>query len=177
MEWGLEKWMPRLKQGTEWTLSAPAPPPDMLQISLFFWGNCQSPPLTHSQAQVEELIIEYTNHSNFLGAGSQTQAGLIQISPPHLAIVSGSRLGKSPSLGFSQLDLGESSFLSDSKAEKMWAQSRQQPYTSHVQGANLQQEKEVNMQRKTDKETREFWRYSSLWAQSLRHQSCFGILH
>lgn len=74
---------------------------------------------SHSQAQVEELIIEYTNHSNFLGAGSQTQAGLIQISPPHLAIVSGSRLGKSPSLGFSQLDLGESSFLSDSKAEKM----------------------------------------------------------
>lgn len=132
---------------------------------------------SHSQAQVEELIIEYTNHSNFLGAGSQTQAGLIQISPPHLAIVSGSRLGKSPSLGFSQLDLGESSFLSDSKAEKMWAQSRQQPYTSHVQGANLQQEKEVNMQRKTDKETREFWRYSSLWAQPLRHQSCFGILH
>lgn len=69
--------------------------------------------------QVEELIIEYTNHSDFLGAGSQTQARLIKISPPHLAIVTGSRLGKSPSLGFSQLDLGESSFLSDSKAEKM----------------------------------------------------------
>ena len=45
---------------------------------------------SHSKDQVEELIIEYTNHSDFLGAGSQTQAGLIKISPHHLAIVTGS---------------------------------------------------------------------------------------
>lgn len=46
VEWGLERWMPRLKQGMEWTLSAHPPPPHTLQISLLSWGNCQSPPLT-----------------------------------------------------------------------------------------------------------------------------------
>lgn len=44
----------RLKRGMEWTLSAPAPPPDMLQISLLLRKLSIS--TSHSQAQVEEPI-------------------------------------------------------------------------------------------------------------------------
>lgn len=51
--------------------------------------------------------------------GGQAQVVPTVKPPPHLAIVIGSRVGKCPSLGFSQLELGESSVLSDGKAEKM----------------------------------------------------------
>lgn len=65
-----------------------------------------------------------TNHrtpkpQEFPRGRDQTQAGPIIIPKSHLAIVTDLRVGKTPSLGFSQLDLGESSFLSDGKAEKM----------------------------------------------------------
>lgn len=95
--------MPRLKQGMEWTLSAPAPPPDMLQISLFFWGNCQSPSLTprssggtnHRIYQPQWLprgrepdsswanqnIPTPPGHSNWLKTGQKSFPGIFSTGP------------------------------------------------------------------------------------------------
>lgn len=71
--------------------------------------------ISHSQQQVEEVIIEHPNHRNFLEAGVQTQAALITISPPGHNVWL--KRGQGSSQGFS-LDMEESSFLSDGKAEK-----------------------------------------------------------